>query len=109
VLASLHPLQYRDNPDRENELVMKDINYPVAVKDIGRFENQNNISVNVYGLDAHHHVDLLYLSKDEGGHYVLIKDFSRLITKQLSKHNGKKFFCKFCLHACYTRYTSRKV
>jgi len=80
VLASLHPLQYRDHPERvrkylqyENELVMKDIEYPVAVKDINRFENLNNISVSVYGLDekvfpmritekhdARHHVDLLF-------------------------------------------------
>jgi len=114
VLASLHPLQYRDHPERvtkylqyENELVMKDIEYPVAVKDINRFENLNNISVNVYGLDqkvfpmritkkhdARHHVDLLYLAKDEGGHYVLIKDMSRLVSKQLSKNTLKKF------HAC---------
>jgi len=122
-LASLHPIEPKDHPNRvskylhyENELIMNGIEYPVAVKDIDRFENQNNISVNVYGLDekvfpmritqkqdTRHHVDLLYLSKDEDGHYVLIKDFSRLMTKQLSKHNGKKFFCKLCLHACISQ------
>lgn len=31
-------------------------------------------------------------------HYVWIKNLSRLVSTQLSKHNGKKFICDRCLH-----------
>ena len=113
------PLHYHQHPQRaskyqtyEAELDMRGIEYPVAVKDIDRFENQNNISVNVYGLEKavfpiritkqnnRHHVDLLYISEEETSHYVLIKDLSRLITKQLSSHSARRYVCQFCLHLC---------
>ena len=82
ILALLHPLQYRNNPDRdskyqeyEHELKMSDIQYSVGIKDMGKFERQNNISVNVYGYKdknisqlrittvttVKHHVNLLYI------------------------------------------------
>ena len=31
-------------------------------------------------------------------HYIWIKDLSRLVGRQLSLHNGKKFICDRCLH-----------
>ena len=56
MLASFHPLQYRNSPDRvsehqeyEQDLNMSDIQYHVDTKDISKFEQQRNISVNVYG------------------------------------------------------------
>ena len=33
----------------ESELSMSGVKYPVDIKDIDKFEHQNNISVNVYG------------------------------------------------------------
>ena len=33
----------------EHELNMPGVQYPKDIKDIGKFEHQNNISVNVYG------------------------------------------------------------
>ena len=52
----LHPAQSRNNPNRvtkyqecEHELSMTGIQYPVDIKDIGKFEHQSNISVNIYG------------------------------------------------------------
>ena len=49
-------MQYRNHQFRvlkyqeyEHELNMSVIQYPVDIKDIGKFEHQNNISVNVYG------------------------------------------------------------
>ena len=113
VLASLHPQS--ENVERvtkyrsyENELNMDGIEYPVKVVDITKFENFNNISINVFGLDddqkvfpvristldnARHHTDLLYFAKEETSHYVLIKNLSRLVGKQISCHNGKNFLC----------------
>ena len=56
ILASLHPVQCRNHPDRvskyqehEDELNMSGIQYPVDIKDINKFKYQNNTSVNVYG------------------------------------------------------------
>ena len=61
ILASLHPVQRRNHLDRvskyqeyERELNMSGIQYPVDVKDIGKFEHQNNISVNAYALFHRH-------------------------------------------------------
>ena len=55
ILALLHPVQYRNNPTRvskyqeyEHELNISGIQYPVEIKDIGKFEHKNNISANVY-------------------------------------------------------------
>ena len=81
ILASLHPVQH--NPykvskhrEYEHELNMSRIQYPADIKDIGKFEHQNNISVNVYGYEdkkifplrittvivARDHVNLLYIT-----------------------------------------------
>ena len=58
ILASLHPLQHRNSPYRvskyqeyKHELNMSGIQYPVDIEDIGKFEHQNNISVNIYGYE----------------------------------------------------------
>ena len=57
ILVSLHPLQYRNDRDRvskyqeyEHDLNMFGIQYPEDIKDIGKFEYQNNISINIYRL-----------------------------------------------------------
>ena len=56
ILASLHPVQrnsYRVSKYQEYEhgLNMSGIQYPVDIKDIGRFEHQKNISVNICGYE----------------------------------------------------------
>lgn len=84
VLAHLHPK--KKNPNRvshykkyETELKMTGISYPVKVKQIPKFELQNNVSVNVIGFEDNdffpiyiskhknrtHEVDLLYLTKND--------------------------------------------
>ena len=35
----------------ESELNMSGVHYPVDIKDIDKFEHQNNISVNIYGCE----------------------------------------------------------
>ena len=54
ILAFLHQVRHTEHPSRvtkyiqyENEVNMDGISYPVAVKDVPKFEKQNNISVNV--------------------------------------------------------------
>ena len=121
ILASLHPVQHGNHPHRvskhqeyEHELNTSGIKYPIDIKDIGKFEHQNNISVNVYGYEdkkvfplcittmtaARHHVNLLYIIADETSHYVLVKGLSRLVLKQCNNDNNKIYFCQFCLHGC---------
>ena len=57
ILAKLHPA--RNHPERithywrfQNELNMKDIDFPVKITDIAKFEKQNqDISINVFGYE----------------------------------------------------------
>jgi len=40
------------------------------------------------------HVNLLYVQNDDDvGHFAWIKNLSRLMSSQLSKHKNKKYFC----------------
>ena len=85
---------------------MSGTQYPVDIKDIGKFEYQNNISVNVYGYKdnkifslriitmtaARHHMNLLYITAGKTSHYVLVKDLSRLILRQYNNNYHKKYF-----------------
>jgi len=123
ILACLHPKS--NNPNRllhyvryEKELNMKGISYPVHVKQIPKFENQNDISVNVFGFEEgeffpihiskhktkRHEVDLLYLTKNDGAHYCYIKHLNRLLSR--TKNSGRAYkFCRYCLRG----FTSQKV
>ena len=87
---------------------MSGIEYPVDIKDIGKCEHQNNITVNVYGYEdkrifssrittmtvTRHHVNLLHITADETSHYVLVKDLSTPVPIQKDNHNGKHYFCQ---------------
>ena len=93
----------------------KGIDFPVKVKDITKFENNNpdlpgiNVfSVNdndkIYPLrhnqkDCQKSIDLFLFSEDEKQHYSLIKNFSRLVRSQYNSHRSSKIFiCKKCLY-----------
>ena len=102
ILALLHPVQHKKNLYRvskyqeyEHELNISGIQYHLDIKNIGKFEYQNNISVKVFGYKdknifplcittvtiARHHINLLYITADEKSHYVLVKDLSRLVSR----------------------------
>ncbi|XP_072401542.1 uncharacterized protein [Diabrotica undecimpunctata] len=108
-------------PHYSQVLKLKGIQWPMTIKQILNFEKQNDISINVYILKKDNrdfmtlptyltkekkvqHVTLLLIQDkyDEQGpiryHYVWIKNLSRLLSKQLSKHDGTKYFCDSCLH-----------
>ena len=110
ILASLHSVQCRNHPDRvtnyeeyESELSMSGVKYLVDIKDIHKYEHQNNISVNVYGCEdkkifllgittmgiARRRMNLLYITAGETSHYVLLKDLGRLILQQSNNQNDK--------------------
>ena len=122
VLRALNPKA--DNAERvdkelktkENALNMEGIEYPVSLKDLNKFENQNpTISITVLGYEGKsiyplrnsHNTDMDYkiilMLIEEGGekHYCLIKDrkaLSRLLPSQVSNHNGEHYFCLNCLN-----------
>ncbi|GFW55306.1 uncharacterized protein TNCV_116921 [Trichonephila clavipes] len=118
VLSALHPAD--DHVDRiskykpyKNELNFEGIEFPVKMDDrvFKRFERLNNVSVNIYSYEgkdiyplritakkADKHINLLYIKRKNGNnHYCWIKDLSKLISSQLSNHNGRRYPCERCL------------
>lgn len=108
--------KYLNNDEMENGYNWDCIPNPVALKDIPKFESVNNISINVFTLEQNskskefvvfpikvvkneknEHRDLLLLKDENTSHYAWIKNFEKLVSKQISKHNGRKYVCKSCL------------
>ena len=100
---------------KENTLNMKKIEYPVRLQDINRFESLNpNISITVCGygdekkkvypirvneeFNRPNKINLLLIERDGNTHYCLIKNLSRLLSSQVSKHNGKIYICPRCIN-----------
>jgi len=113
ILSAMFPKE--QNSDRvnkyfphKNELNFDGINFPVAENHIPKFEKQNGISVNVFGLDERENVYPRYISENASqktinllfhrGHYCWIKNFNGLVGGQYSKNKNKKYFCYRCLH-----------
>ena len=99
--------------DKENTLNMVGIEYPMSLKDTDKFEKQNpTISITVLGYegksvyplrnsdntDREHNIILMLIEKDGVKHYCLVKSLSRLLSSQVSKKDGKKYFCLRCLN-----------
>ncbi|XP_018404835.1 PREDICTED: uncharacterized protein LOC108781382 [Cyphomyrmex costatus] len=115
VVAALHPAEshtYRTSSYPHYSLVLNltGIEFPMTLSQIKKFENLNDITINVYAIEEgivpirladqkrSKHVNLLYVEDDIAGHFVLIKDLSRLVSSQISKKKNKKYFCDRCLH-----------
>ncbi|VEN55338.1 unnamed protein product [Callosobruchus maculatus] len=96
------------------------IDFPVSLKAIPQWEQVNTISLNVYGLEPflvdgkwkyhivgplHYtskkqtvHINLLLVDDSNGKqHYCWIKNFSRLLSSQLTANTRTKYFCDGCL------------
>ena len=90
--------KFKDNYDWSG------LEFPVSIKDIGKFENRNNISVNVLavkGRDICIHrkgqrvgreVNLLMVSEDGIRHSAAIKSLSRLLSSKNSNIKCKQHF-----------------
>ena len=127
VLCYLHPVQkngerINDLKKYENDLNFIEIIFPVKVKDIQKFENNNPdlLGINVFSVnennkiyplrinkkDCQKSIDLFLYSEDEKQHYSLIKNFSRLARSQITKDTTRKLhICKKCL----THYTKEDL
>ena len=115
--ADKHPERIDKNL-RENSkrLNWNGLKFPVDVKKITNFEKLNqNISINVFGfqevfyplkifkgVERQHQINLLLIADDEKNHYCLIKNMSKLLSSQITKHNGSIHICLRCLNAFQT-------
>ena len=107
-----NPRKFTDNYDWSG------LEFPVSIKDIGKFENRNNISVNILaveGRDIYIHrkgrrmgreINLLMVSEDGIGHYTAIKSLSILLSGKNSNTKCKQHFCMNCLQG-FTQESSR--
>ena len=112
VLAGMHPTT-ADNPNRMVNYVehacgydFSSLCFPVSLSSIAPFAPKNNLSINVYGVEDEkkvifllcvtdsvvpgRHVDLLLYECNGDQHYSTIKNFTRLISSQLSNHGHAK-------------------
>lgn len=118
IMSSLFPTDLNvnnicDYPDYRDHLNFDGINFPMEFNKITKFENQNNISINVFGLNQsntkivgplHHtkkrkdqHINILYYVYRKKKHFIWIKDLSRLVRSQITKHKTQIFICDGCL------------
>ena len=130
VLRALNPKD-RDNEridkelkSKENTLNMDGIDYPVDIKKgIDKFEKLNpDISISILGYSKEdqihplriseytkskegrkHNIILLLIKQGENSHYCLVKNLSRLLSSQISKHNGQVYFCLNCFNSYQTQ------
>ena len=104
--------QLKENSEKFN---WDGINFPASFKDIDNFEKLNpSVSVNVFGYEKEVYplritkrandktINLLLISERENQHYCWIKNMSRLLTSQISKHRTRRFYCLRCLNSFYT-------
>lgn len=122
ILAALHPNKH--NPNRVSvykkhfkTLNLKQLNFPLPVNQISKFESQNGIPVNVFQYakeeifplhisklstaTQNNTINLLLIKKGNKSHYCWIKSLSRLLCSQ-GKYTNKRHYCYYCLHA-FTR------
>ena len=86
------------------------IDFPVSIKQIDKFERQNNYAINVFGYEESkvyplrfskkdsQVVDLLLITADSRNHYCWIKKKSRFFSGQISKHGHARFLSDRCIN-----------
>ena len=91
-----------------SQLNYRGIKFPVEISQVGRVEKQNEIAINIFGYEnkvlklrssnARYKevMNLLLIERDGKSHYVLIKDFNRLMFN-VTRSRNKKYFCMSCL------------
>ena len=114
------------NPQRITSLLKKQceefiwdgISFPISWRGIDRFERQNDISVNVLGLDGkeivtlrktkekkENHVILFKLKNGENEHFALVINLKRLWFGQDSKNKNQRQVCDGCLNSFNSKET----
>ena len=95
------------------------IEFPVSLKQIDKFENQNSYAINVFGYEKvvyplriskkkEQVINLLLIANEETNHFCWIKNMSRLLSSDVSKHHGKRYFCYRCLNSFHSEKSLEK-
>ena len=106
----------KSHPERMSNLTKFSNNYDwsglefrVSTKDIGLFEINNDVSINVLAVEGReiyihrksrrvgHELNLLFIHEDGINHYTAIKSLSRLLSSKNSNTKRKQHFCTNCL------------
>ena len=121
-----HPERVSNLKEFADNYDWSELEFPVSIKDIGKFETRNNISVNVLGLDGKNiyilrkggrdgkEIYMLMISKGPTdpasrngiNHYTAIKSLSRFLSSKNSNTKRKQHFCMNCLQG-FTQESSR--
>ena len=86
------------------------IEFPVSLKQIDKFENNNPYAINVFGYEKvvyplriskkkEQVINLLLIADEETNHYCWNKNMSRLLSKNINNHQHKIYFCYRCLNS----------
>ena len=100
------------------ELDWSDIEFPVAMDEnvIKKFENNNDVSINVFGYtevgrlfplyvskhQSERMIDLLLITDGKTKRYCWITNFNRLMTKKTEKSTHSMHYCRRCLNGYRT-------
>ena len=126
VLSALYSVE--ENAFRVTKYIMHfdkinrgDLEFPLQIKDIPKFEKLNNLRINVFGYSYENNIesyyplhisenvqqrsiDLLYVESEDINennkkktHYALIKDFDKLVFKAINFNNNYEIICKKCM------------
>ena len=120
LIAAMNWEEIGNNPERvsklrryEREFDWSGLEFPLSLRDINKFERNNEIGVNILavehrkiyicrkGRDYDRIVNLMLIADVENPnkkHYVAVKSLSRLLSKQNSKHKEAQHFCINCLN-----------
>ncbi len=97
-----HQRQYKSTAyeEHKDQINTGDLQFPLRIRDIGKLEHLNNLSINVFSLDHKSHVipiripkanevpkerviDLLYVEHEMNTHYCLITNIAGMLLKYL--------------------------
>ena len=104
-----HPERVSDLREFADNYDWSGLEFPVLLKQIGKFEAKNDTYVNVLGLEgkdiyilrnsghSHQEINLLMISEDGINHCMAIKSLSRLLRSSNTKRKCKHYFCTNCL------------
>ena len=113
-----HPERISNLNEFSNNYDWSGLEFPVSTKDIGLFEINNDVSINVLAVEGRaiyihrkgrltgRKVDLLLIFEGNIQHYTTIKSLSRLLRSRNTKHKCKQHFCMNCLQG-FTLESSR--
>lgn len=112
-LHTINSFLKKKKPLDELNLDIRNLSFPLKLKDVAKFEKKNRFSVNVLGIKKQeifiyhrtknykgksNHINMLLLEEGTKKHYTLVRNLSRLCCSQLRNKKIAKFFCEMCLN-----------